>query len=893
LIAGVAARPAAAAAGWVGTWASSQQIPEPANALPPQALRDATLRQIVHLTVGGKELRVRLSNAFGTEPLTILAVHVARPVSKETGSIDAATDRALTFAGSSSVTIPAGADYFSDPIAFDAPALSDLAITLYLEVPPERQTSHPGSRETSFLVHGDHVADAALPGATTVAHWFLISGVDVRESGRGAAIVTLGDSITDGHAVPDNSDGRWPDALARRLQSSPATRGLSVLNVGTGGNRLLLDGAGPNALARFDRDVLAQTGARYLILLEGINDLGSATRLASISAAQHAVLVHQIIGAYEQIILRAHAHGITVIGGTITPDGGSDYYHPSAASEADRQAVNAWIRQPGHFDAVLDFDHVVGDPKHAERLLPGYDSGDHLHPSPAGYRAMAAAIPLQLFAAAPPVTPTAEQPTAEQDHSNMMEQLGIRAERPGASGDENDPDHANYDELLANPYPILPDPLKLDDGGKVTTAGMWWRQRRPQIVSALENDVYGHIPKDVPKVMWHVAGRDKASLGGHPIVYERLIGHVDNSGYPAISVDIPVTLVLPAKAKGRVPVLIMFWFGPTPVPPTEPSGGELGQINGALRSALERADPALDTVFRDHPGTTLISRSQFSPLQRNADGDPPSIVELIAAGWGFAVLDPTLVQADSGSGLTRGIIGLTNKGQPRTPDQWGALRAWAWAASRTLDYLDTDPAVDGRAVGIEGVSRYGKAALVTLAFDQRFAMGLIGSSGRGGAALLRRNFGETLENLTGSGEYHWMAGNFLEYGAAKAVFGPRNPGDLPVDAHDLIALCAPRLVFVSYGLPAMGDARWVDQRGGFMAAVAATPVYRLLGAEGLDVTGSYLTARMPPVNQGLLDGQLAWRQDDGGHTDAPNMKYFIGWAERFIHYRHSQGSSAQ
>ncbi|MGH8290821.1 MAG: SGNH/GDSL hydrolase family protein [Steroidobacteraceae bacterium] len=386
---------------WVGSWASSQQIPEPQNALPAQALRDATLRQIVHLTVGGKELRVRLSNAFGTAPLTILAVHVAMPVSKATGSIDPATDEALRFAGSPVVTIPAGADYYSDPIAFDARPLSELAITLYLRAPPGQETSHPGSRETSFLLHGDHVADATLPGATTLAHWFFISGVDVRESAPGAAIVTLGDSITDGHATADNSDTRWPDDLARRLQSSPATRRLSVLNVGTGGNRLLLDGLGPNALARFDRDVLAQTGVRYLIVLEGVNDLGTATRLAPISAAQHRELVHRIIAAYEQIILRAHVHGITVIGGTITPYMGSDYYHPSSASEADRQAIDAWIRQPGHFDAVVDFARVVRDPKHPDRLLPAYDSGDHLHPSPTGYRAMAAAIPRSLFAPHP------------------------------------------------------------------------------------------------------------------------------------------------------------------------------------------------------------------------------------------------------------------------------------------------------------------------------------------------------------------------------------------------------------------------------------------------------------------------------------------------------------
>ncbi len=515
--------------------------------------------------------------------------------------------------------------------------------------------------------------------------------------------------------------------------------------------------------------------------------------------------------------------------------------------------------------------------------------------------AAAACVPILLGALAltAPSTPAGERAlpppvtfTAEQDHRNMMEQLGIQALRPGASGDENAPNHANYDERLANPYPKLPDPLRLDDGEKVTTASLWWSKRRPELVTALENDVYGSIPKDVPKVTWHVAARGKGKLGGYPIVYRRLLGHVDNRAYPAIEVDIPVTLVLPAGVKGRVPVLIMLWFGPTPVPPSEPSDRELRQINGTLRAALERTDPSLQAVFRGHPGAALIWRSPFAPMRRNADGGPPSIVQLIAAGWGFAVLDPTAVQADSGAGLTRGIIGLTNRGQPRTPGEWGALRAWGWAASRTLDYLESDAAVDGRNVGIEGVSRYGKAALVAMAFDRRFAMGLIGSSGRGGAALLRRNFGEKLENLTGSGEYHWMAGNFLEYGASKAAFGPRNPGDLPVDSHELIALCAPRLVFISYGLPSMGDAKWVDQRGGFMAAVAASPVYRLLGAKGLDVTGSYLAARMPPVNHGLLAGQLAWRQDDGGHTDAPNMRYFIAWVDRFIHHHPPQESRA-
>jgi len=210
------------------------------------------------------------------------------------------------------------------------------------------------------------------------------------------------------------------------------------------------------------------------------------------------------------------------------------------------------------------------------------------------------------------------------------------------------------------------------------------------------------------------------------------------------------------------------------------------------------------------------------------------------------------------------------------------LRAWSWGAARGLDYLETDPAIDAKHVGIEGVSRYGKAALVTLAFEQRFYMGLIGSSGEGGAKLSRRNFGEAVESLTGTGEYHWMAGNFLKYGASDASFGSKNPGDLPVDAHDLIALCAPRLTFVSYGVPENGDAKWLDQQGSFMATVAAEPVFRLLGAKDLGVLDDYQNAKMPPVLGGLLDGQLAWRQHDGGHTDAPNVKYFIDWANKFI-----------
>jgi lysophospholipase L1-like esterase len=392
------ARPAGSAVVWVGSWASSQQIPEPNNALDPEDLRDATLRQIVHLSIGGSELRVRLSNAFGTGPLHVTAVHIAKPLSRSTGSIDSATDRVLTFSGAADATIPAGADYISDPIAYPVAALSDLAVSIYLETPPEQQTSHPGSRATSFFVHGNHTADVDLLNAKQVDHWFQISGVDVTASPQASAVVTLGDSITDGRGSTTNGNDRWPDNLARRFQASLATRSLGVLNVGTGGNRLLLDGLGPNAVARVDRDVLAQTGVRYLIVYEGINDLGNLTSDHDVTPSEHDALVRHMIAAYEQIVLRARAHGIKVMGATITPYVGFELYHATAVNEADRQTVNAWIRGPGHFDAVVDFDKLVRDPASPDRLLPAYDSGDHIHLSAAAYRAMADAIPLAFFA---------------------------------------------------------------------------------------------------------------------------------------------------------------------------------------------------------------------------------------------------------------------------------------------------------------------------------------------------------------------------------------------------------------------------------------------------------------------------------------------------------------
>jgi lysophospholipase L1-like esterase len=382
---------------WVGTWAASQQIPEPSNALPAVGLLDATLREIVHVSTAGPIIRVHLSNAFGTLPLHLTSVHIARPKVSGSSAIDPATDHALLFNGSPGVLIPPAAEYISDPIIYPLAASSDLTISIHVEAEPGRQTGHPGSRQTTFFAHGDLTSAAELPTASKVDHWYIVSAVDVQAPANSYSIVALGDSITDGHASTTNGNDRWPDVLAQRLQASSTTRTTGVLNQGIGGNHLLTDGLGPNALARFDRDVLVQTAVRYVIVLEGINDLGGLERTATATQKDHDDLVQRMIGAYQQIITRAHAHNIKIYGATITPDTGSDYYHPSAAGEADRQKVNAWIRATGHFDAVIDFDKITADPANPKQLLPAYDSGDHLHPGPAGYRAMGQAIDLALF----------------------------------------------------------------------------------------------------------------------------------------------------------------------------------------------------------------------------------------------------------------------------------------------------------------------------------------------------------------------------------------------------------------------------------------------------------------------------------------------------------------
>ena len=445
---------------------------------------------------------------------------------------------------------------------------------------------------------------------------------------------------------------------------------------------------------------------------------------------------------------------------------------------------------------------------------------------------------------AKPVNPVVPPLTTQQDHKLMMEALKIKELRPGANGmNPNAPNAANYDESKANPYPILPDPLVLKNGEKVTTADDWWKKRRPEIVEEFDREIYGRVPKEVPKVTWEVTATTDEKVGEVAVVTKKLMGHVDSAAFPAIKVDLQLTLTTPASAKGPVPVMLEFGFD---------FGGFGGRGPGpAAKGAMAKPKFATPGGF----GGGIDWRK-----------------EVLAKGWGYAILVPTSFQADNGAGLTKGIIGLCNKGQPRKPDDWGALRAWAWGASRAMDYFETDKSVDAKQVGIEGLSRYGKAALVAMAYDPRFAIGFIGSSGEGGAKLHRRNFGEIVENLTGSGEYHWMAGNFLKYG------GPLTPGDLPVDAHELIALCAPRPTFISYGASTGpgAEGQWVDQRGSFMAAVAAGPVYRLLGKKDLGST------EFPEVEFGLTDGELAFRQHKGGHTNGPNWPTFLAFADRYI-----------
>jgi hypothetical protein len=417
--------------------------------------------------------------------------------------------------------------------------------------------------------------------------------------------------------------------------------------------------------------------------------------------------------------------------------------------------------------------------------------------------------------------------TAEQDHQRLMDLLHIKILRRGADGDPKSPNAANYDESKANTDLKLPDPLRLNNGKKVTTAKMWWRKRRPEIVEDFDREIYGRVPENVPAVHWEVLSTTKETVGTVPVITKKLLGHVDNSADPAIPVNIDLTLTTPADATAPVPVLM-----------------ELGLS----------------------PEVAAVIAKRFPDLMAGA-GEWRNLV--LAKGWGYAEYIPTSVQPDNGEGLTQGIIGLANRGHHRKLDDWGALRAWAWGASRALDYFETDKSVDGKQVGIEGHSRYGKAALIAMAYDPRFAIAYISSSGEAGAKLFRRNFGEQIGNIAGTGEYHWMAGNFLKYD------GPFTETDLPVDAHELIALCAPRPVFIGAGAT-KGDG-WVDAKGMFLAEVAAGPVYQLLGKKDLG------TAEFPPIETALIDGDLGFRQHSGGHTPAPNWPTFLTFASRHLH----------
>lgn len=437
--------------------------------------------------------------------------------------------------------------------------------------------------------------------------------------------------------------------------------------------------------------------------------------------------------------------------------------------------------------------------------------------------------------AQPAFQPTPEmlkiQADNEKEHQREMDLLGIKTLRPGADGSNpKAPNAANYDESKADVYPNLPDPLLMTNGKRVTTAKQWWTKRRPELVALWDNNVLGRTPAHLPKVTWEVVSTTRDKNGDVPIITRKLVGHVDNSSDPAIKVDIDLEVSTPANATGPVPVIMELGFS---------------------REFMEQM------------------RKRFPQFANMTPPGPTWQQQVLAKGWGYAEYVPTSVQPDNAADLTEGIIGLVNKGQPRSLDDWGALKAWGWGASKCLDYFETDPAVDAKQVGIEGHSRYGKASLVAMAYDPRFAIGYISSSGEAGAKLYRHIFGEEVGNIAAAVSFHWVAGNFLRYD------GPLNTGDLPVDAHELIALCAPRPVFISGGAT-NGDG-WVDAKGMFLAAAGAGPVYRLLGKKDMGTT------TFPPIETALVDGDVAFRQHSAGHTPAPNWPFFIAFAGRYLH----------
>lgn len=436
-----------------------------------------------------------------------------------------------------------------------------------------------------------------------------------------------------------------------------------------------------------------------------------------------------------------------------------------------------------------------------------------------------AALACAAFLMAAGLPALAQQPDyteANIDRAAMLERLGIPASsmRPGADGFNRDaPNAANYDEARAG-QPGLPPILARNNGQQITSPRLWWNVRRPEIVELFDSEVYGRVPRTAPAIRWKLVKEERATEAGIPVIKRWMEGTADNSAFPGATAVIQLRYTVPANAKGKVPLILSFGF---------PEG------------------------FR------------FPGPPRPPEPGPSAPEQLLTNGFGYGVVVANSIQADNGGGLDDGVIGISMRGKRRGPEDWGVLRAWAWGASRAFEALARDSRIDAKRIGIEGLSRYGKAALVTMAYDQRFAIGFVGSSGAGGAALYRRNFGERMGNLCAGGEYHWFAGNFLKYCATQNEF------DLPIDSHMLIALAAPRPIFIGAGTVETGDG-WVDPRGSFLAAAAAAPVWELLGKPGLS------TSEFPPVLVPATEGTIGFRQHQGGHNNRDNWPTFIRFA---------------
>ncbi len=427
--------------------------------------------------------------------------------------------------------------------------------------------------------------------------------------------------------------------------------------------------------------------------------------------------------------------------------------------------------------------------------------------------------------------------TAEEDRLRLLGLLGLKETdlRPAPATDAKSPHATNYDETKANVYQNLPDPLVFKNGQAVKTPTDWLKRRR-EIREDFDREVLGRSPMSMPGVQWHVVSTVHEKWGGVDVVTKRLAGQVGPGMKTPKGFSIDLLLAVPAHASGPVPVIMELAFA------------------------------------KDFERATSGPLDSYVPTPWGVDGRL-----VVQRGWGFAILNPVSYQEDDGSGLTEGIIGSSNQGQLRKLDDWGVLKAWAWGADQALTYFEMDKAVDAKQVGLAGHSRFGKAVLVAMAYNPNFAIGYVSSSGEGGAKLYRHIYGEQIPNVASTSLYHWFDGNFLRYA------GPLNAGDLPVDNHELIALCAPRPLFIGGGADTgdgyanpNGDA-WADPRGMFLAEVAAGPVYRLVGAKGLGMT------HFPPVGTALITGDLAFRQHDGGHTPAPNWPYFLEFASRYLH----------